>query len=29
MKVNDFVLVESVPDARGSQYSILSRWPLP
>lgn len=27
-KVNDFALVESVRDARGSQYSVLERWPL-
>lgn len=27
-QVNEFVLVESVPDASGSQYSILQRWPL-
>ncbi|HEY0683847.1 MAG TPA: RNA 2',3'-cyclic phosphodiesterase [Steroidobacter sp.] len=27
-EVNDFALVESVPDARGSQYSVLARWPL-
>lgn len=29
MKVNDFVLVESVRDAGGSHYSVLTRWPLP
>jgi RNA 2',3'-cyclic 3'-phosphodiesterase len=28
MKVNDFVLVESRPGPRGSQYSLLTRWPL-
>lgn len=28
MKVNDFVLVESQPGPRGSQYSVLARWPL-
>ncbi|MBM0103421.1 RNA 2',3'-cyclic phosphodiesterase [Steroidobacter sp. S1-65] len=27
-QVNDFALVESVRDARGSQYSVLNRWPL-
>ncbi|HWK50858.1 MAG TPA: RNA 2',3'-cyclic phosphodiesterase [Steroidobacter sp.] len=27
-QVNEFVLVESVPDTSGSQYSILQRWPL-
>lgn len=27
-EVNDFALVESVRDARGSQYSVLTRWPL-
>ncbi|WP_161965662.1 RNA 2',3'-cyclic phosphodiesterase [Steroidobacter cummioxidans] len=27
-QVNEFVLVESVSDASGSQYSILERWPL-
>ena len=27
-KVNDFALVESVRDARGSQYSVLTRWSL-
>lgn len=26
--VNDFVLVESVPGAGGSLYSVLERWPL-
>lgn len=28
MKVNDFVLVESRPGPRGSQYAVLTRWPL-
>ena len=28
MKVNDFVLVESRPGPRGSQYAVLIRWPL-
>lgn len=28
MKVNDFVLVESRPGRRGSEYSQLRRWPL-
>ncbi len=27
-KVTDFVLAESVRDASGSQYSVLTRWPL-
>nr|WP_298722159.1 RNA 2',3'-cyclic phosphodiesterase [uncultured Steroidobacter sp.] len=27
-QVNEFVLVESVPEASGSRYSILERWPL-
>jgi 2'-5' RNA ligase len=27
-KAADFVLVESVRDAAGSQYSVLARWPL-
>lgn len=27
-KVNDFVLVESRPGPRGSQYSVVARWPL-
>lgn len=27
-EVNDFALVESVRDARGSQYSVLTRWSL-
>jgi 2'-5' RNA ligase len=26
--VNEFVLVESVPGAGGSHYSVLERWPL-
>jgi len=28
MKVNDFALVQSQPGPSGSQYSVLSRWPL-
>ena len=28
MKVRDFVLVESQRDARGSNYSVIARWPL-
>jgi 2'-5' RNA ligase len=28
MKVNDFVLVQSRPGPSGSQYSVVTRWPL-